>query len=592
MHDQDDINDNDTVISQPKNTFPTTLADLRQSSPSSNDPAGFASQETIYKTLSRLRKSTLSIPNRLRSVLTDAHLIESLFGCLNRLCPLDLNSSTPTGEFTYTCDDSGDDYFKNGKAKRLWALIPNERSGSWPLDPRLKLRSQRAYLSSTLTVQPIISASTQRDFPIPTCQSQSQPVSAYLKSTDGHINQWAFSLRRLNLPVLTLLGHNYGAVLIDTTRRGKTYPDALRRTVPIFTCVWNHVLFSHLISTGICGFQSCNLDASEIAQIEARIPTFVSDLKGLGLDFEKIRNQTKRPIRCVWVSAPASGDDQLKRATYSLAVAINQERRKWKDVKDVDGVSILVCCSASRRVAGAEMSEDGYIQGSGDDSEGWSHGLTAKLFWDNKDELMTAVDSGEEMEELVKNLVLQSAMAGSASSITLIKPTINLFLGTTTNDGHRTTPSEFELIINCDGAAGQEPDTKMVSLGCKSGKLGSKMLRDKLAGVKQGAEALFQQNSNAKIFVTCSTGKDLSVGVVLMLLCTFYSENGKSSCVIFQSTTNMFPGSVELNPSQNQIIDKQFVKQRLAWVSTMKPDTNPSRATLQAVNSFLMERPT
>lgn len=38
-------------------------------------------------------------------------------------------------------------------------------------------------------------------------------------------------------------------------------------------------------------------------------------------------------------------------------------------------------------------------------------------------------------------------------------------------------------------------------------------------------------------------------------------------------------------------IDKSFIRRRLAWITNAKPDSNPSRSTLQAVNSFLMERP-
>lgn len=38
-------------------------------------------------------------------------------------------------------------------------------------------------------------------------------------------------------------------------------------------------------------------------------------------------------------------------------------------------------------------------------------------------------------------------------------------------------------------------------------------------------------------------------------------------------------------------IDKSFVRRRLAWITSAIPDANPSRSTLQAVNSFLMKRP-
>lgn len=37
-----------------------------------------------------------------------------------------------------------------------------------------------------------------------------------------------------------------------------------------------------------------------------------------------------------------------------------------------------------------------------------------------------------------------------------------------------------------------------------------------------------------------------------------------------------------------QVMDKQFIRQRLAWIVLSKHDVNPSRSTLQSVNAFLM----
>ena len=45
------------------------------------------------------------------------------------------------------------------------------------------------------------------------------------------------------------------------------------------------------------------------------------------------------------------------------------------------------------------------------------------------------------------------------------------------------------------------------------------------------------------------------------------------------------------NGTTRAAIDKSFIRRRLAWITNAKPDSNPSRSTLQAVNSFLMERP-
>ena len=69
-------------------------------------------------------------------------------------------------------------------------MIANERCGSWYVPPELK------------------------------------NGSAYFKSTDGHFGQWNFSLRRLNLGMLNIVGEGCGAILVDGTRRGKCeWPD-------------------------------------------------------------------------------------------------------------------------------------------------------------------------------------------------------------------------------------------------------------------------------------------------------------------------------------------------------------------------------
>lgn len=71
-------------------------------------------------------------------------------------------------------------------AKRLrYPVVTNERCGSWYVPPDIKAGS------------------------------------AYFKSTDGHAGQWSFSLRRLNLQLLPLIGEKGGCVIVDSTRRGK-----------------------------------------------------------------------------------------------------------------------------------------------------------------------------------------------------------------------------------------------------------------------------------------------------------------------------------------------------------------------------------
>ena len=66
--------------------------------------------------------------------------------------------------------------------------------------------------------------------------------TAYFKSTDGHSHKWNFSFKRLNLHFALSAAENNGAILVDSTRRGKQYPDALSATVPIWCAVINRAV--------------------------------------------------------------------------------------------------------------------------------------------------------------------------------------------------------------------------------------------------------------------------------------------------------------------------------------------------------------
>lgn len=48
--------------------------------------------------------------------------------------------------------------------------------------------------------------------------------TCYFKSTDGHYGNWGFSNTRLNLHVAHLAAQQGGCLIVDATRRGKTFP--------------------------------------------------------------------------------------------------------------------------------------------------------------------------------------------------------------------------------------------------------------------------------------------------------------------------------------------------------------------------------
>ena len=64
-------------------------------------------------------------------------------------------------------------------------------------------------------------------------------ATSYFKSTDGHMHQWDFSLKRTNLHLVEAIqggAHALtGCLVVDSTRRGKRFPDALSKTCLLYT---------------------------------------------------------------------------------------------------------------------------------------------------------------------------------------------------------------------------------------------------------------------------------------------------------------------------------------------------------------------
>jgi tRNA A64-2'-O-ribosylphosphate transferase len=230
-----------------------------------------------------------------------------------------------------------------------------------------------------------------------------------------------------------------------------------------------------------------------------------------------------------------------------------------------------VLCTASRRVEGAEASEGGYVQGAADDHEAWSHGLTPPVFWRNKDLLMST--SEEDALEVVAKLIAEESRNGTSSGAILIKPTSSLYI-TSSQDADL---ENFDVVISCtpepfeSGVLKQARIKHYLPLKCQTGKLGSRDLRNELPRLLDFFSGLAELSP--RILVCCPTGKDLSVGTALAILCLYTSDNG----TVDLSTRR--PASV---------IDKNFIKRRLSWITTSNSALNPSRSTLQSVNSVLL----
>jgi len=436
------------------------------------------------KTLGDLKRSTLSIHNRLRSIQEDAAFATKVAELYTR------------------------------------PLIANERCGSWYIDPQIKAGS------------------------------------AYFKSTDGHTGVWKFSSRRLNLHLLEIIGKNDGCIIVDSTRRGKRIPDALSKTIPIWCCVVNRYLFPNIPGSHKLHTSPQIVSETEHAQITNLLPSFLEALQALHIPLDSLQSKVSKPLRPIWITP----DSQIQTSDSV-----------FEDFHPV------ICCTVSRRVLGGEVSEGGYIQGAGDDTENWAYGLTPGLFWGNSTQLFSTPEG--DLPDLIKTLVEQSSV-DMPGIIQCVKPTSSIFVtpvvGSPVGD---TKPCITLLSKVTDENTWIETKTKL-EIGLGPHKIGSRNLRTALPSIIEFAEKiLFQADSSdlipRQILICCESGKDLSIGTALAIICLFFDDDGQ----------------VRSSQSAKPNIDKNFIRRRLGWISTSMPDANPSRATLQSVNSFLMERP-
>jgi tRNA A64-2'-O-ribosylphosphate transferase len=223
----------------------------------------------------------------------------------------------------------------------------------------------------------------------------------------------------------------------------------------------------------------------------------------LKLDLDQLRKDLGHPIRIAWANQ-----------TYFYPTTLQK----------ADCYNLFVLCSASRRVHGAEASEGGYIQGAGDDAEKWSHGLTPPIFWANRDLLVSTDESALPgvIQELISNADAHNN--GDTRIGVLVRPSSNLFI-CQSRPNDLSIQGDYELVIACNDNP-ELTTAKRLNLGCGSLKLGSRDLRSALDKVKAFAEKSLTANPAQSILVTCETGKDLSVGALLTIICLFYDDKG------------------------------------------------------------------
>jgi Rit1 N-terminal domain len=233
------------------------------------------------------------------------------------------------------------------------------------------------------------------------------------KSADGHYGQWNASTRRPNIPLLRAAVESGGAVVVDATRAGKVYPDALTKTIPIWCAVVNAV-------AGLTAFDQFDellrlprtVPPSEREAILKLLPGWVETWKSSGLNLGTLVPgfvEKSLQLRPLWVRADAdllweNGLPSAESLGFIPIVCVSAS----PPLREGTRAYVEPDCyheSEQHHIAGAlfprHLTGFAYVQGAGDDEESWSCGLTRDLFWRNRDKIYRYLEnvSGELLEK-------------------------------------------------------------------------------------------------------------------------------------------------------------------------------------------------
>ncbi|KAI0343279.1 initiator tRNA phosphoribosyl transferase [Trametopsis cervina] len=402
--------------------------------------------------------------------------------------------------------------------------------------------------------------------------------SAYFKSTDGHFNNWSFNLRRPNIHLLHTINHNGGFMIVDSTRAGKRMPDALSKTVPLWCTVINRAIkATHKKDdnwdTSLYTPPTV-VSAQEHTQMQLRLDQWAVHLQHSAYELPNL----SRPLRPLWIT-PASSS--------------------WPRIPPPEDRTFypIICVSASKQVQeGVERRSNGYsyVQGSGDDHELWSQGLTPALFWRHKDLLLRT--GRQDLKALVVELVdndlgskRSDSTVAESSPVNHVGGRIKIGLLSELSEHLHTNVSDpvqrtAQVIISASAAVRErvgadgwriDPEHVLV-LYLPPGKRGQSMFLEAiLPRSLPFIDSYLSQGST--VCISCDSGRDASVGVALAALQLLFDDSGQYTGV---DERKVLP-----------VPDKQAISKRLQWIIASRAQANPSRATLKRVNEFLMTPP-
>lgn len=403
-----------------------------------------------------------------------------------------------------------------------YPLVANQRCGAWYADP-----------------------------------SKASSEFAYFKSTDGHFGQWTFNLRRANLDLLSILQVSGGIVIVDSTRNGKSMPDALSKTIPLWCAVINEAIRSRDQKTdsfweihGKLYTPPTRVSSSEHQQMESLVPGLAQSLLASSFDLPRLEN----PLRPFWVTVRSS--------THGLP----------PDCLPV------ICVSASKQVAdGIERRATTYtyIQGAADDHESWSMGLTPSMFWANQEEFLTC--SRDLTPQLIERVVHSSISGGKERQVRAIDA-VNGRISLSSLSSVKQLRGDA-MVIQVD----KPPHDLTISTAlmnprhlivyAKDGKTDqAQLLHEILPAVDRFGQDWLRSNQSL-VVADVEACYDISIGILMLLLVRHFDDEGHRR-----------------EEGQSCEVSKVAMRRRLEWIQQSIPRANPSRTTMKRVNEYAISQ--
>ncbi|KAK6944912.1 Rit1, DUSP-like domain [Dillenia turbinata] len=451
--------------------------------------------------------------------------------------------------------------------------------------------------------------------------------TCYFKSTDGHQNNWSFNISRLNLHVARLAGQKGGCIIVDSTRKGKRFPDSMSKTIPIWCCVLNRAIRNYLIrlrgnkmgeeELNVCDqnaetVQHTDIDwdhslhlplwvpKTEKASIEDRLEQWTNELETSGADIASLAASLKKPLRPLWISQKS-------------VIWLNEvpESDSW----DFTPIILLSASSSSGVFQHRTTSEFSwnYISGAGDDEESWARGLSPILFWSHAFDIITSGPNlcNQNVANIIERDRVYRALRGQDAPQIAVKPPklsgsnghlsngesklyseiqdvdmkLNFsnggcgiaWLGST-NLGVgasrlATNLSNDDSILNCDSesvSVSPRNNEAYLHLPIVSSKFDRFSLLRNLHLALTFAKVNLQKGK--RLFVCCHSGENISVSVLLAIFTSLFDDEGS------------FDNGRSFNDTH---ITKLEMRKRLVYICKYVTNARPSRGNLRQVFNFL-----